>query len=124
MRKKAFLIFALFVVGALRPVTAGADGFKLRWVEVDAVLDKDGKAQISYMVRWNSQSAALHGFYFEGFGGAPLFDYESAYALDQGQKRYSLRLNGFPAQNMTLSSLMARHFIMARLLMFFVTPLI
>lgn len=65
-------------------------GFRLKFVEVDVLRDKDAKAQISYTRQWLGDNANFHGFYFERFSGTPVFDYENAYAVDQSGKRYNL----------------------------------
>ena len=88
--KKPLTILILLVILLLPPVCAWSGGFRLRWVEVDVVLDKDGKAQVSYAVRWSCSGADLHGFYFEGFSGEPVFDSGNSYALDQDNNRYTL----------------------------------
>ena len=92
MRKKIFSVFILSVFCFLSITSLCQAGFKLRWVEINVVLDKDGKAQITYAVRWTCQNADLHGFYFEGFVGSPVFDYENACAVDEKGNRYSLEI--------------------------------
>jgi len=67
-----------------------AGGFSLDWNQVLAVLDKDGKAQISYIIRWNCRNVNFHGFYFEVFQEEPFFDKVNSYAVDDKGKKYSL----------------------------------
>ncbi|MCK4533737.1 hypothetical protein KAU39_08110, partial [bacterium] len=38
------------------------------------------------------QNANLHGFYFKGFVGSPVFDYENVYAVDKQGNRYPLEI--------------------------------
>jgi len=76
-----FLITLIFLVSLAAPAWCGS--FKMRWVEVDVVLDPDGKARVSYAVRWACRGADLHGFYFEGFAGVPRFNDLDAHAVDE-----------------------------------------
>ncbi len=72
------------------------------------VLDKDGKAQVSYAVRWKCRGANFHGFYFKGFQEDPAFDYANAYALDQNNTRYPLEIKRLTAANSAGGSLKSR----------------
>lgn len=72
------VLAVLVIFGLSLPMEAEAGGFSLRWVEADVVLDKDGKAQVSYAVRWKCRGANFHGFYFKGFQEDPAFDYANA----------------------------------------------
>jgi hypothetical protein len=80
---------------ALLPLlaAAAAAGPHMLWNEVDVVLDRDGKAQVSYTSRWDTSGGTLHGFYFEGFQETPVFDLNNAYALDGAGNRYPLAIN-------------------------------
>ena len=66
---RAFLACLFLLASLFLPAKSFAGSFKLRWVEVDVILDKDAKAQVSYTVRWSADNGNLHGFYFEGFTG-------------------------------------------------------
>ncbi len=90
MSKKFAAVLVFFILSFLAPALILAGDFRLRWAEVDVVLDKDGKAQISYTLRWSCQNANLHGFYFEGFTGIPYFDYKNSFAEGQDGNRYNL----------------------------------
>lgn len=90
MSKKFAAILVCFILFFLAPALSFAGDFRLRWVEADVILDKDGKAQISYTVRWACRDANLHGFYFEGFTGVPYFDYKNSFAEGQDGTRYNL----------------------------------
>ncbi|MFA5261953.1 MAG: hypothetical protein WC450_12065, partial [Candidatus Omnitrophota bacterium] len=88
-KKTIFFIFLLiFHISLATPAWCGQ--FKMRWVEVDVVLDPDGKALVSYAVRWSCRGADLHGFYFEGFAGLPRFNYLDAHAVGEDGTRYPL----------------------------------
>jgi len=67
---------------------AGLRGLCLKWAETDVVLDRDGRARVTYQVRWRCSDADLHGFYFEGFLENPAFDHNGAYAVDQSGQRF------------------------------------
>ena len=64
----AALLAAALVFG---PGAARAQG-ELEWVEVDAVLDASGVAEVTYQARWRTPGT-LHGFYFQGETAAPEF---------------------------------------------------
>ncbi|HPN56547.1 MAG TPA: hypothetical protein PLD92_06845, partial [Candidatus Omnitrophota bacterium] len=89
-KKKIILFFAILILFISLDAPAWCGSFKLRWVEVDVVLDADGKAHVSYAVRWSCQGADLHGFYFEGFAGRPRFNDLDAHAVDEKGTRYPL----------------------------------
>ncbi len=74
------------------PAAGHAAGFKMDWVESEVTVDRDGKAQISYAVRWTVSGGPLHGFYFEGFQETPVFDMTGSYALDAAGKKYALEI--------------------------------
>lgn len=75
----------------LLPSWAGA-GFDTKWVETEVVLDRDGKGQVAYAVRWSAHGRDLHGFYFEGAAETPVFDHKGAYAVDDRGGRYGLEI--------------------------------
>nr|MDA8131450.1 hypothetical protein [Elusimicrobiota bacterium] len=79
----------LLLAALLALPRAAAAGFGMKWVETEVILDRDGKAQVSYAVRW-AGSGQLHGFYFEGFQETPVFDAGRAYALDSSGNKYQL----------------------------------
>lgn len=89
MKKNAFKILAALCL-CCQAGFALAGGFRMNWVESEVILDKDGKAQVSYTVRWTGTGGQLHGFYFEGFQETPVFDSAKAYAVDNAGKRYGL----------------------------------
>ena len=89
MRTGFLTLFAACLLSAL-PLSAG--GFRMNWSEVEVLLDKDGKAQVSYTVRWTATGGQLHGFYFEGFQETPVFDTARAHALDAAGNRYPLEI--------------------------------
>jgi hypothetical protein len=45
---------------------------QLSWVEVEIVVDGDGRAAVTYQVRWRT-SGTMHGFYFQGEAARPRF---------------------------------------------------
>jgi hypothetical protein len=69
MTKKITILCAVFLL-LLFSYSRAFASFRLKWVESDAVLDKDDKAQVTYLVRWSCHNASLHGFYFAGKYGA------------------------------------------------------
>src|SRR4030043_38839 len=89
-RRIVSLFFTVLLV-LTWPVASSAE-FRMRWTEVDLVLDRDGKAEVTYQVRWTCRGANLHGFYFEGFQESPVFDYAGSYAVDQTGRRYGLSI--------------------------------
>jgi len=89
MKKNAFKILAALCL-CCQAGLALAGGFRMNWVESEVILDKDGKAQVSYTVRWTGTGGQLHGFYFEGFQETPVFDSAKAYAVDNAGRRYGL----------------------------------
>jgi hypothetical protein len=59
MPKKIFLALIFLISSLLICSLVCRAGFRLKWVEVDVILDKDGKAQISYTIRWSCRNANL-----------------------------------------------------------------
>jgi len=86
------LVAGIAALLAFPPICAAA-GFKMNWVESEVTLDRDGKARVSYSVRWTASGGPLHGFYFEGLQESPVFDRAGAYALDGAGNRYPLEIN-------------------------------
>src|SRR5512141_960891 len=64
------LVLAVTLLAAGVPA-ALAQG-QLDWVEVELVLDGDGRATVTYQARWRT-SGTMHGFFFEGEAARPTF---------------------------------------------------
>ena len=61
------LLSLMLLLGSAAP--AAAQG-RLRWVEVELVLDDAGRATVTYQVRWQT-TGTMHGFYFQGEQATP-----------------------------------------------------
>ncbi|HBE88178.1 MAG TPA: hypothetical protein DDW67_03450, partial [Elusimicrobia bacterium] len=79
----------LFLLLCCLPSFASA-GYDLKWTETEVVLDRDGRGQVSYAVRWGVTGREIHAFYFEGAAEPPVFDRAGAYAVDDRGERYDL----------------------------------
>lgn len=97
MKKIISLLGLGLMVWLGMPATVRAEGFRLRWVETDVTLDRDGKARIAYAIRWSADGGTLHGFYFEGFQETPIIDTQSAFAVDDQNRRYALSISPLSA---------------------------
>ena len=64
---KCFIILNVFLLFLLISCPVFGESFKLKWVEADVTLNRNGSADVVYYVKWSCQNANLHGFYFEGF---------------------------------------------------------
>ncbi len=70
LRELAFVLLVATLLVADGPV-ALAQG-AMDWVEVELVLDGDGRATVTYQARWRT-SGTMHGFYFQGEAARPRF---------------------------------------------------
>jgi len=93
MKNLKIRILAAAILTFLPFSRAVGAAFKMDWVESEVILDRDGKARVSYAVRWTAAGGQLHGFYFEGFQETPVFDPAGAYALDAAGNKYPLEIN-------------------------------
>mgnify|MGYP001127686894 FL=1 len=59
--------------------------------EYDVVVRPDGKAAIYESLEWTS-TGGMHGFYFEGVAGTPVFNDEQCYADLAGNQRVGLSI--------------------------------
>lgn len=85
------LALCLLILAGTR---ACATQVNLKWVEVDISPTNNGKATLVYKIRYQVLSGELHGFYFEGFGGAsPYFDYQNSNAVDSNGRKYGLSIS-------------------------------
>src|SRR5512143_1909881 len=70
LRECAFLLIAasLTVADTRLAFAQGA----VQWVEVEIVLDENGRATVTYQARWHT-TGTMHGFYFQGEAARPTF---------------------------------------------------
>ena len=75
--KKLLSVFIFLVVLGSQSWSLNAD---LRSVEIDLVLRTDGKADLFYTLDWSARGGQMHGFYFEGMEGEPVFNLQRCFA--------------------------------------------
>lgn len=86
----ALIVTALLVASA---AFAHAVTTALKWVEVDLSLKANGKATLTYKIRYNVLEGKMRGFYFQGFNGAmPKFADDKCHAITSGGRKHGLSI--------------------------------
>ncbi len=88
MRLRTFIVLLGFLAGA----AAAFGGNDLVSAEYDVVVRPDGKAAIYERLAWRS-TGGMHGFYFEGTAGTPVFNSDQCYADIEGNERVGLSIS-------------------------------
>ena len=87
--KRKIITLILFIIFTFNIFSIDAD---LRSVEIDLFIRPDGKADIFYSLDWYVSSGDMSGFYFEGFGGTPVFNYNRCFADLENNQRVALEI--------------------------------
>ncbi len=86
-RRTLIVLLALLLGGA---AAFGAND--LVSAEYDVVVRPDGKAAIYESLDWTS-TGGMHGFYFEGVAGTPVFNNDQCFADLEGKQRVGLSIS-------------------------------
>ncbi len=89
MSKIKTLVLFFLLISTLSIFGIDAD---LRSVEIDLFIRPDGKADIFYSLDWYVPTGDMSGFYFEGFGETPVFNYNMCFADLENNQRVPLEI--------------------------------